>query len=92
MAISAAFGGSELGSEGRRSPRISEFVDITGATGAVDETATYLCRHLKRNVRALGGAFLVTSETVDLAGVTVTLKAKVALGNDTVKIELMGDV
>lgn len=91
MAISAAYGGGDLGTESRRSTRPSEFVTITGSTGAADETTTYLCRHLKRNVKALGGSFLVPSETVTLAGVTVTLKAKVALGNDAVLVELIGE-
>jgi len=91
MAISAAFAGIDMGPESRRSTRTSEVVAITGSTGIAGDTTTYRCRHSHKNAQILGGAFAISASSTDLAGVTVTIKSVVALGDDVVHIEITGE-
>lgn len=92
MAISAVLmPDDELGPHGRRSGKAIDIVKVTGSTGAADDTTTVTLKNGARNAIALGGSFLVSSETATLAGVVITLKAKVALGNDSVHVEILSD-
>jgi hypothetical protein len=91
MPITAALDNSELGNEQRRTGRFSDLVRITGSTGAAADTTTVVLPAGRRNSRILGGAFIVSSESVNLAGNTITIKAIVALGNDAASVEVLSD-
>lgn len=85
MSIAAAkFTGISFAPDSRRSPYLSELVQITGSTGAADETTTYTPQ-AGTPVAIVGGGFLISS----ISGATATIKAKVALGNDAVVVEML---
>lgn len=92
MSISAAFAGKDLGPEDRRSSEASEIVAVTGSTGAVGDQASYICQHVHRNAKVLGGAIAIVGATETLAGTTLTLEARVQLANTTVHVEIKGDI
>lgn len=85
MAIDATkFKDISFAPDSRRSPLFSELVLITGSTGAVDDTDTYV-PEAGKPVAIVGGAFLISS----ISGAQATIKAKVALGNDAVVVEML---
>lgn len=92
MAIDVQDGGIDLGPENRRSSRVSEIVKIVGSTGAANDTDTYRLKHGHKDPIILGGAFAISATSVDAAGVTITVKALVAIGNDTVYAEVMSNI
>lgn len=89
MAITAALNNSALGPELRRSGRATDYVRITGSTGIAGDTATVDLPTGRKNAFILGGAFVVSAESVTLAKTTITIKAIVALGNDVADVEVI---
>lgn len=72
--------------------KLRERVKAVGTATAANDTGSYNCTHLGRNVKSLSGAFSVTAETVNKGkGATVTIEANFALGSDTAYLELEGD-
>lgn len=85
MAISAAkYAGISFAPDSRRSPYLSELVQITGSTGVAGDTTTYTPQ-AGTPVEIVGGAFRISSIT----GNQATIQAKVALGNDPVVVEML---
>lgn len=71
--------------------KLRERVKAVGSSSAANDTGTYTCTHLGRNVRALG-AYTITSETVTKGkGATLVIEANHALGSETEYLELEGD-
>lgn len=91
MAIDVQDGGAGLGPENRRSPRTSEIIKIVGSTGAVNDTDTYRLQFVHKNPILISAGLAISATSVDAAGVTITVKALVAIGNDTVYAEVLGD-
>lgn len=93
MAIAATLDtdNEQLGQHGRRSGQAIDIVKVVGSTGAAGDTASVKLKNGSRNARVLGGSFAISSQTVTAVAVTITLKALVALGNDTVYLEIVSD-
>lgn len=85
-AISAALLDSKLGAESRRSRRLSEIWEITGATGAVGDTVAITTRNIKKPKAVVSGAFSYT-----VSGQVITLTAKAQIDNAVVAVEIIGD-
>jgi hypothetical protein len=85
MAISAAFAGSDLGPESRRTSQLSEIWRVTGATGVATDTTTITPRFVKNPLNVIGGpcTFSVSSGVI-----TITLKADI--GNGAFDVEVKG--
>ena len=86
MAISAAPLDSRSPWESRRAKRTSELWEITGATGAVDDTVAITTR-MRAPVACVSGAFTYT-----VSGRVITLTAKVALADLKACVEIVGDI
>ncbi len=95
--ITATFAGSELGPESRRGQRPSEIIRLQGAASVVGDTLVlnsgigYRCRNVHRNPQVLGGAFAISSVTPIGDGIHIDLEARIALANQTVWVEIIGD-
>lgn len=92
MAIAVSDGGLDLGPENRRSPRTSEIIKVVGSTGAANDTATYRLKQGHKDPIIVDGAFTISATSVDIAGVTITVKALIAIGNDTVYLEVLSNI
>ena len=66
---------------------------IVGATGVAGDTSIVKLPQVGKNAWPLGSAVVKTAETLTKGGgVTITLKALIALGDDTAYIEVIGDL
>lgn len=95
MAISAAAfpaAARDLGPM-RRGTFLSEMITITGSTGAVgDQTSAYRLKYVHKNPVIVGGSFAIASSTTDIAGTSIVIEARVQLANNSVVIEVTGDM
>ena len=88
MSIAAATKSGQLGpSRGARSQYVSERITLTGATGAVGDTATYTPKFVRRAIGVIGmpAAFAINATTN-----VITFTAVAALANGVVEGEIYG--
>lgn len=81
---------AELGPTRGPSGKVRETLKIVGASSAAGDTGTVTPAYVHKNAIILGGTFTL-SESVSLAGDTLTITAIPALASNTIYVEIEGD-
>ena len=73
--------------------RVVQRLKVVGATGIVGDTSVVTLPQIGKDAMPMGGVFAKSAETLTKGGgSTITLKALVALGNDTVYLSVAGSL
>ena len=84
--------GNDLGPDRAPAGKIRERLKLVGSSTAAADTGTVTPSHIHKNAVLLGGSFYISAATETIAGTALTVTSLIALGSQTVYVEIEGDV